>query len=267
VIQLVDQISLPLSYGAMWKIILIAWLVYAIAYNIALIRRPPRSRKTAPPSRGWGNRMRVLVIGATGGTGRQLVQQALELGHQVTAFVRKPKKLKIEHPNLRVVKGNVLDYASVEQAMQGQSAVVSALGHKRFLWPTRILSKGTGNIMEAMKSCRVPRLICESSLGVGNAVGRLGLPATFVFVPLVLPFYFWDRLRQEKLIADNGGIDWVIVRPATLTNGPARGDYRHGSNVGNYVLPRRVSRADVADFMLKQLNDDHYIGKAPGICY
>jgi putative NADH-flavin reductase len=264
--QLVDRLSLPLSYGPMWKIILIAWLVYAVAYNIALIRKRRRSRKTAPPSRGWGNRLRLLVIGATGGTGRQLVQQALDQGHQVTAFVRKPKKLKIEHPNLRVVKGNVMNYASVEAAMQGQSAVVSALGHKRFLWPTRILSKGTGNIMQAMKNCRVPRLVCESSLGVGNAVGRLGLPATFLFVPLVLPFYFWDRVRQEKLIADNVDIDWVIVRPATLTNG-SRGNYRHGFNVGNYILLRRVSRADVADFMLKQLHDDTYIGKALGICH
>lgn len=264
-IQLADRLSLPLSYGTMWKIVLIAWVLYAVAYNIALIRKPPRSRKTTPPSRGWGNRLRLLVIGATGGTGRQLVQQALDQGHQVTAFVRKPKKLKIEHPNLRVAKGNVMNYASVEAAMQGQSAVVSALGHKRFLWPTRILSKGTGNIMRAMKSCRVPRLICESSLGVGNAVGRLGLPATFLFIPLVLPFYFWDRVRQEKLIADNTDIDWVIVRPATLTNG-SRSNYRHGFNVGNYILPRRVSRTDVADFMLKQLHDDVYIGKAPGIC-
>jgi nucleoside-diphosphate-sugar epimerase len=181
-------------------------------------------------------------------------------------FVRKLKKLKIDHPNLRVVQGNVLDYASLGAAMQGQSAVLSALGHKRFFWPTKILSNGTANIMRAMQSCAVPRFICESSPGVGSAVGRLGLLATFLFVPLILPFYFWDRVRQEKLIADNIDIDWVIVRPATLTNGPARGDYRHGFNVGSFIWPRCISRADVADFMLKQLNEDRYIGTAPGIC-
>jgi putative NADH-flavin reductase len=252
---------------AHWKIILIVWLVYAVTYNLALIRKALRSKKLSPSPRGWGNRLRVLIIGATGGTGRELVRQALEHGHQVTAFVRKPKKMKMEHPNLRVVRGNVLDYESVEAAMQGQSAVVSALGHKRLFWPTKILSRGTDNTMRAMKACRVPRLIVESSLGVGNTVGRLGLPATLLFVPLILPFYFWDRVRQEKLIADKIDIDWVIVRPAMLTNGAAHGKYRHGFNVGNFILPRRISRADVADFMLKQLNDDTYIGRAPGVCY
>lgn len=81
----------------------------------------------------------------------------------------------------------------------------------------------------------MPRFICESSLGVGNAVGRLGLTATFGFVPRVLPFYFWDRVRQEKSIEKKTDIDWVIVRPPMLTNGPARGNYRHRFNVGNYI--------------------------------
>jgi putative NADH-flavin reductase len=250
-----------------WKIILFVWLVYAVGYNISLVRASWRSKKATPPSRGWGNRLRVLIFGATGGTGRQLVEQALEQGHQVTAFVRKPKKLELTHPNLRVVQGNVLDFGSVESAMQGQSAVVSALGHKRLFWPTKILSKGTDNIMRAMKSCHVPRLVCETSLGVGDAVGRLGLPATLFVVPFILPFYLRDRVRQEELIANNTELDWVIVRPVTLTNGARRGHYRHGPKVGNYIWPRRVSRADVAEFMLQQLNDDSYIGKAPGICY
>jgi putative NADH-flavin reductase len=249
------------------KIILVAWIVYAVAYNLALIRKAPRSKKTAPPSRDCGNQLRVLIIGATGGTGRQLVRQALEQGHEVTALVRNPQRLKMEHSNLRIVQGDVLDYESVDAAMKGQNAVLCALGHKRLLGPTTILSRGTANIMRAMKNCGVPRLICESSLGVGDAVGRLGLPATLLFVPLILPFYFWDRVRQEALIADNIDIDWVIVRPATLTNGPARSDYRHGFEVGSYIWPSRVSRADVADFMLKQLYDDTYAGTSPGICY
>jgi putative NADH-flavin reductase len=247
------------------RIILIAWVVYALVLIFALARKAPRSKKRAAVSRGLGNRLRILIIGATGGTGRQLVQQALDLGHQVTAFVRKPAKLKMEHPNLRVAQGNVLDYGSVESAMQGQNAVLSALGHKRLFWPTKILSEGTGNILRAMKSRGVSRFICESSLGVGDAVGRLGLPATFLFVPLILPFYFWDRLRQENLIEESD-VDWIIVRPATLTNGPARGDYRHGPKVGSYIVPKRVSRADVADFMLKQLTDDTYLGQATAVC-
>ena len=208
--------------------------------------------------------MRVLVIGATGGTGRQLVQQALALGHQVTAFVRDPAKLQIEHANLRVVKGDVLDYASVEAAMRGQNAVLSALGHKRFFYPNRIQSDGMRNILRAMKACDVPRLICETALGIGSAVGRLGLPHTFFILPLILPFYMWDKLRQEELIIASDR-DWVIVRPGILTNGDARGTYRHGPKVGSYLWPVMISRADVADFMLKQLADDKYLGTAPGV--
>jgi putative NADH-flavin reductase len=246
--------------------IIIFLIVYGLALSIALARKAPKSRTAAKPvSRGWGNRLHILIIGATGGTGRQLVRQGLELGHQVTAFVRAPAKLKIEHPNLRVVKGNVLDYASVESAMRGQNAVVCALGHKRWFYPNKILSDGTHNILRAMKTCDLPRLVCESSLGIGNSVGRLGLLYTFFVIPLILPFIFWDKVRQEKLIAESG-VDWVIVRPAVLRNGAARGSYRHGPTLGNFVWTNRISRADVADFMLKQLIDDTYLGTAVAVC-
>ncbi len=248
------------------RVLLVLFIIYAIGLLIALAGKAPRRKTTKPISRGWGNRLRVLIIGATGGTGRQLVRQAVEQGHQVTAFVRKPKKLKIEHPNLRVVKGNVRDYASVESAMRDQNAVVCALGHKRWFYPTRILSEGTRNILRAMKACGVPRLVCESALGLGSSVGRLGLPHTFFVVPLILPFYFWDKVRQEKLIEESDG-DWVIVRPGVLTNAPARGKYRYGRNVGNFLWPVRISRADVADFMLKQLTDDDHIGSAVGLAW
>jgi nucleoside-diphosphate-sugar epimerase len=237
---------------------------YALVLSVLLWRRAPVRRTGKPVSRGWGNRVRVLVIGATGGTGRQLVHQALEQGHQVTAFVRDPARLNIEHANLRIVKGDVLDYASVESAMRGQSVVLCALGHKRFFYPNKIQSNGMRNILRAMKACDVPRLICETALGIGNSVGRLGLPHTFFILPLILPFYMWDKLRQEQLIAASDR-DWIIVRPGMLTSGDPRGSYRHGPRVGSYLWPVKISRADVADFMLKQLNDDTYVGAAPGV--
>src|SRR5438552_760867 len=140
-------------------LLLTIFILYALVLSLALARKPPRPKRANAASRGWGNRLRILIIGATGGTGRQLVQQALELGHEVTAFVRKPAKLRIQHPNLRVIKGNVRDYASVGAAMRGQNAVVSALGHKRLFYPTKILSEGTRNILRAMKACDVPRFI------------------------------------------------------------------------------------------------------------
>lgn len=248
----------------MLRIFLLILIPYALVLSVLLWRRAPVRQTGKPVSRGWGNRVRVLVIGATGGTGRQLVQQALDQGHQVTAFVRAPSKLQVKHANLRVVKGDVLDYASVESAMRGQSAVLCALGHKRFFYPNKIQSNGMRNILRAMKACDVPRLICETALGIGNSVGRLGLPHTFFILPLVLPFYMWDKLRQEELIVASDR-DWIIVRPGVLTNGDARASYRHGPKVGSYLWPVKISRADVADFMLKQLTDDTYVGAAPGL--
>src|SRR5436853_3351094 len=139
----------------LFKLLLFVLFPYAILLSILLARRPPRRKTTKSISRGWGNRLRILIIGATGGTGRELVRQALEQGHQVTALVRKPKKMKLEHPNLRVTQGNVHDYDSVEAAMRGQSAVLCALGTKRMFYPSRVASNGTANILRAMKATDV----------------------------------------------------------------------------------------------------------------
>lgn len=248
------------------RIILIIWVLYALLFTLALWRKAPRGRKQARVSLGEGRPLRLVIIGATGGTGRQLVEQALRQGHEVTALARNPAKLSLQHPKLRVLQGDVLDYATLEPAMRGQDAVLCALGHKRFFGPSRILSEGTADLLRAMKSAGVARLICESSLGIGNSAGRVGPLATLFVYPLILPFYAWDKLRQEKLIEESD-LDWVIVRPAALTNGAARGRYRHGPKVGSYLRPVRISRADVADFMLRQLTDDHYLGSAPGVSY
>jgi uncharacterized protein YbjT (DUF2867 family) len=248
----------------MFRIFLLILIPYALVLSALLWRRAPVGRKGKPTSRPLPDPMRVLVIGATGGTGRELVQQALAQGHQVTAFVRDPAKLQIEHANLRVAQGDVLDYATVEAAMRGQDAVLSALGHKRFFYPNKIQSVGMRNILRAMKACEVPRLICETALGIGSSVGRLGLPYIFFVLPLILGFYMWDKVRQEELIMASDR-DWIIVRAGLLKNGPARGAYRHGPEAGNYFWPLPISRADVAAFMLKQLRDDSYLAQAPGI--
>ena len=208
--------------------------------------------------------MRLLIVGATGGTGRQLVAQALERGHQVTAFARNPARVKLQHERLRVVRGNVLDYASVERAVRGQDAVLSALGHKRWFYPNRILSDGTRNLLRAMEALGVRRFVCETSLGVGDSRGRMGLYYTLFVIPFILPFYFWDKGRQESVIRASP-LDWTIVRPGVLTNGPRRGRYRHGPRVGSWIWTVRISRTDVADFMLNQLTDDTYLRSSPGV--
>lgn len=210
--------------------------------------------------------MRVLVIGASGGTGRQLVEQALERGDSVTAFVRDPRRLPARHEALRIAVGDVLDPQSLQQAARDQDAVVCALGHKRWFYPNKILSAGTQNIVDAMKAEGIRRLVCETSLGVGNSFGRLGIYYTLFIVPFILPLYYWDKLRQERAIRASG-LDWVIVRPAALTNASKRGKYRHGLHVGNWLLTLRISRADVADFMLDQLTDDTYLRSTPGVAW
>src|SRR2546425_10698597 len=180
---------------------LLLFILYAIALSFALARAGYRSLTVRSGAANPNLPARILIVGATGGTGRQLVTQALERGYTVTALVRDPSKLQIGHPQLKVIQGNVLDESSVGIAMCGQDAVLSALGHKRYFYPTRILSEGTRNILQAMETHGVPRLICETSLGIGDSAGRLGLYFTLVVIPMILPFYFWDKTRQEQLIA------------------------------------------------------------------
>ena len=210
--------------------------------------------------------MKLLIIGATGGTGKELVKQALEQDFDVAAFLRNPEKLKIKHERLKVVTGNVLNPETINNAVKGQDAVLCALGHKRWFYPNNILSQGTKNIIEAMEKNNVRRFICETALGVGNSFGKLGLYYTLFTIPFILPFYFWDKGRQEKIIRSSS-LDWTIIRPGMLTNGKRKGKYNHGEKVGNFIWSVRISRADTADFMLNQLSDNSYLHKAVGVCW
>jgi hypothetical protein len=117
-----------------------------------------------------------------------------------------------------------------------------------------------------METQGVQRFVCETALGIGDSAGRMGLYYTFFVIPVILPFYFWDKARQERLIAASR-LDWVTVRPGVLTNGPKRGMYRHGRNVGNFLSTVRISRADVADFILSQMTDNTYLRVAPGVSW
>jgi uncharacterized protein YbjT (DUF2867 family) len=245
--------------------LLLLFVSYAIVLSAALARAGHHSSMALSGGAPRHRPSRVLIVGATGGTGRQLVAQALARGYAVTALVRDPSRLQISHPQLTVIQGNVLDETSVGAAMRGQEAVLSALGHKRFFYPNRILSEGTRNILRAMEIHGVPRLVCETSLGMGDSAGRMGLYFTLFVIPVILPFYFWDKTRQERMIA-RSKVEWVIARPGMLTNGDKRGRAREGRQVGGFLLTVRISRADVAEFMLDQLVSDKYLRTAPGVC-
>lgn len=243
--------------------LLLLYLAYAVVLNIALARRGISGRAggaTAPapaPSK-------IVVVGATGGTGRAVVLQALERQCVVTALVREPASLDLTHPRLRVVRGDVLDYATVADAVRGQDAVVCTLGHKRYFYPTRILSAGTSNILRAMEAEGVRRLVVQTSLGIGHSIGRMGVYYSFFVIPVILPFYFWDKTRQERTVAASDRV-WTIVRPAALTNAVGRGTVRHGGDVGSLLWTHRVARADVARFLLDQLSDEQYVRVAVGV--
>jgi putative NADH-flavin reductase len=205
--------------------------------------------------------MKLLIFGATGGTGRHLVEQALTQGHTVTAFTRNHARLVSTDPNLSVVQGDVLDLASVRSATGGQEAVLAVLGT-----PIRkegtVRSEGTRNIIRAMEEAGVRRLIAQSTVGAGDSRPMLPFQYKYILVPFLLREAFAEHERQEEYIR-RSRLDWTIVRPGVLTNGDRTGEYRHGLAVDK--IKTRITRADVADFTLKQLQDDRYLHQTPWV--
>jgi len=209
--------------------------------------------------------MKLLVFGSTGGTGRELLKQALDQGHNVVAYARNPAKIDdIKHAGLQVVRGDVLDPAVVERATAGQEAVLSTIGAGAER--TTLREDGTRNIVEAMERTGVQRLICLSSLGVGDSRANLPFFTKYVIVSVFLRHAFTDHERQEAIVKQSS-LDWTIVRPPYLTDGPQTGAYRHGFPTTKKRIKGKISRADVADFMLKQLTDDTYLHQTPGVSY
>jgi putative NADH-flavin reductase len=209
--------------------------------------------------------MKLLIFGATGSVGRPLVEQALEQGHTVTAFVRNPAKLEIPHPKLKVVQGDVLDRASVEQAVQGQDAVLCVLGSGGKRAGT-IRSEGTRQIIRAMEKKGVRRLICQTTLGAGDSWGNLNFFWKYIMFGTLLRDVFADHERQENKIRQSH-LDWTIVRPGAFVDGNRTGNYQHGFPGTDKTVTLKISRADVADFLLKQLVDDAYLYKTPSVSY
>ena len=207
--------------------------------------------------------MKVLIIGATGATGKILMREALAQGHQVTALARNPSALVPEDHRLRVLQGNALDVSSVEAAVVGQDAVLLALG-TRSSRPTTLFSESTQNVIGAMDKHGVRRLVCITGVGVGDSKGHVGFLYDRIIRPLVVKNVYEDKERQEEAI-EQSDLEWVIVRPAQLTDKPARGEYR--VFVGGSYTAKTISREDVADFTLAQVKDGTYVHKMPVISY
>lgn len=209
--------------------------------------------------------MRVAVFGATGRTGRLLVEQALGAGYGVTAFVRHPSKLGVEHERLSVVKGDVLDGERVDAAVSEADVVLVALGHVKGS-PENVQTEGTRNIVEAMWRHGVRRLVSLTGAGVRDEEDRPKLVdwAILALLAPLQPAVLADARRHVEVIRESG-LDWTVVRAPRLTDGPRNGRYRAGY-VGR-ESGMKVSRADVAEFMVAQLGDGAWIRRMPVVSY
>jgi putative NADH-flavin reductase len=217
--------------------------------------------------------MHIAIFGATGVTGRCLIEQALDQGYDVTAFARNPAGVTTQHARLSIVKGDVFHTATVQEAVANQEAVLCTIGgHDRLRVALSghprepgLCTIGTRNILDAMKTFGVSRLICLSAWGIGDSKGRVPVIFRNVIFPLLMKEEYEDKEAQERLI-QHSILDWTIVRPARLTNGPRTGSYRTNS-ILEFSGQSSISRADVADCMLKQLNDSSFRQKYLEVSY
>lgn len=202
--------------------------------------------------------MKIAIFGASGGTGLELVTQGLEKGYEVTAFVRDPARLPIEDQKLRVVTGDVFDTESVDQAVKGQDAVIISLGGGRDLKKTMVRTVGTINIIESMKKLQVGRLAAVTVMGAGESWDTLSR-MNKVFFATVLKSAREDHEAQESAIKESG-LDWTIVRPSGLKDGPRTGVYDFGEMIR--AKNSTINRADVADLIIHDLEKNQLVGKA-----
>ncbi len=202
--------------------------------------------------------MKLAIFGATGKTGIELIKQGLEMGHTVTAFVRDASRLDIQDKELTLVTGDIYDSAKVAKAIEGQDAVICALGAGSDLKKTTVRTTGTINIIRGMQENNVKRVLVVTAMGVGDSWNTLSLFNKFFFATL-LKSSRDDHESQEAAVKESG-LDWTIVRPSGLTDTSRTGDYAFGENIS--AKTSKISRADVADLILKELDQNELIGKA-----
>jgi len=203
--------------------------------------------------------MKLFIAGANGGIGRQAVEQALQAGHQVTALVRDPAKLALTHPNLLIVKGDVLQPDTFAHQLQDQQAVISALGVSGSSLfgdkPTTLYSQGNANLLKAMEQYDVKRIFCisASALEVSPVNPWYARLAAKYVIQKLLKHMYADLRRMENIIKASG-TEWTIIRPPQLTNESLTGHYRTAMNVFLKDC-LKISRANVAHFIVNNLTN------------
>lgn len=209
--------------------------------------------------------MNILLFGATGPTGLQVAKQSLERGHTVTAFVRDAGRLTTRDDRLRVVTGDTTrDAGAIGEAVRGQDAVVSALGRHLTLKSDRLIERSLRLIVPAMERAGVRRLVLLSAFGVG-ASGRDAPLLQRLMQRLLLRDIFADKLVGESLVRQSG-LDWSLVYPVMLTDGPLTRQYRAGERLELHGLPK-ISRADVAHFIVGELESGAWLRRTAVLSY
>jgi len=207
------------------------------------------------------DRPKILVLGATGGTGQLIVGQALARGYDVAALVRSPDAAR-HLGGARLIVGDARDETILRQALRGRDAVISALGTPAS--PRRevtLLSTATRALVSAMQAEQVARLVGITGMGAGDSAGHGGFLFDKLIFPLLLRKVYADKNRQEALIRDSG-LDWVLVRPSVLNDKPARGDVRVITDLTGFH-GGTIARADVATFVLDQVASDAWLHRSP----
>ena len=210
--------------------------------------------------------VKIVVFGATGRIGGKLVSGGIARGHEVTAAARHPERIPPRHHAPRLVTCDLLDAAQVESAVARQDAAMVAVGARFALLPGAVHSEGVANVLRAMRARAVRRVICITAIGTG-AGDDADLPPLFtgLFRPLFLG-PVWEELRAMEDQVRSSGLEWTLVHAGRLTSGPALGRYRVEEGAG---MPgaRKISRADIADFMLKELERGEWVGRDVTVAY
>jgi len=210
----------------------------------------------------------VLIIGASKGIGLEVTKRALEAGHNVRAMARSANDIRLTHQNLEKRPGDALEAENVASALNEIDTVVQALGiavgPEMLVGPVRLFSDATRILIPAMQDKSVGRLICVTGFGAGDSRNSVGCLQRIPF-RIFLGRAYDDKNIQERLIRESD-LDWVIVRPGVLTNGRRTGRYRVLDEPGSW-RNGLISRADVADFIVRQIDVDAYVGKAPVLVY
>jgi uncharacterized protein YbjT (DUF2867 family) len=207
---------------------------------------------------------RVLIIGASRGIGLETVKAALEAGHSVRALARSARRIPVDHPKLEKMAGDALQMTTVTRALTGIDVVAQSLGvsggPESILKPTRLFSNATKILVTAMQEARVKRLICVTGFGAGDSRDRGGFLYS-VALHLLLGRIYDDKDVQERIVR-RSKLDWVIARPVILTSGPKTKAYRALVDPRDWTCGF-ISRANVADFLVKQIDNDAFLHKTP----